>query len=296
MFRYAEQMSVASNADSPGVHIGARVREVRNATGVSLRELARRLALSPATITALEKGRTTMSVDRLHEIATALDVSPAELFATGSAAAVRVRGGHESVDGDWREFGDLDMDVVLRAALACIVRKGYHGCSIRDIAEQADSSVSALYHYYPSKQAMLVALFELTMTDLLRRATAARDECDPDNPVGRLSALVESLTLYHSYRREMGFVGASEMRSLEDDSHSAIAAKRVALQRMVDAEVQAGVDAGVFATDRPHEAARAVVTMCVAVSQWYNPSGDELPEEIASAYVRFALDLVAHEE
>lgn len=288
-------MSVVSNADSPGVHIGARVREVRNATGVSLRELARRLALSPATITALEKGRTTMSVDRLHEIATALEVSPAELFATGSAATVRVRGEEDpGAAGDWREFADLDMDVVLRAALACIVRKGYHGCSIRDIAEEADSSVSALYHYYPSKQAMLVALFELTMTDLLRRATAARDECDPADPVERFSRLVESLTLYHSYRKEMGFVGASEMRSLEGDSHAAIAAKRVALQRMVDAEVQSGVELGVFTTDRPHEAARAVVTMCVAVSQWYNPEGDELPEEIASAYVRFGLDLVVH--
>lgn len=290
-------MSIVNKADNPGVNIGARVREVRNASGVSLRELARRLALSPATITALEKGRTTMSVDRLHEIAHALDVSPAELFATGSAAPVRV---HSDADadaaGDWREFADLDMDVVLRAALACIVRKGYHGCSIRDIAEEADSSVSALYHYYPSKQAMLLALFELTMSDLLRRATAARDECDPNSPVERFSRLVESLTLYHSYRREMGFVGSSEMRSLEGGSHAAIASKRIALQRMVDAEVQAGVEIGAFTTDRPHEAARAVVTMCVAVSQWFNPDGNELPEVIASAYVRFALDLVAHVE
>ncbi|MBY6414346.1 TetR family transcriptional regulator [Rhodococcus sp. BP-252] len=286
---------MVSMADSPGVHIGARVREIRMATGVSLRELARRLELSPATITALEKGRTTMSVDRLHEIAIALGVSPADLFATGSVSVASRRPDEdESTTGNWREFDDVPMDVVLRAALACIVRKGYHGCSIRDIAEEAESSVSALYHYYPSKQAMLVALFELTMTDLLRRATAARDECDPDDHVERFSRLVESLTLYHSYRKEMGFVGSSEMRSLEDGSYAAIATKRVALQRMVDVEVQSGVDLGLFGTNRPHEAARAVVTMCVSVAQWYNPQGDEQPEEIAAAYVRFALDLVAH--
>lgn len=268
---------------------------MRNSTGMSLRELARKLELSPATITALETGRTALSVDRLHEIAAALDVSALDLFDTGSVARVQARTHADAVGvGDWREFGDLDMDVVLRAALACIVRKGYHGCSIRDIAEEAGSSVSALYHYYPSKQAMLVALFELTMTDLLRRATAARDECRPDSPVDRLSNLIESLTLYHSYRKDMGFVGASEMRSLEGGNYTTIAAKRNALQRMVDAEVQAGVDLGVFTTDRPHEAARAVVTMCVAVSQWFNPEGDEAPQTIASAYVRFGLDLVAH--
>jgi hypothetical protein len=40
---------------------------------------------------------------------------------------------------------------------------------------------------------MLVALFDLTMTDLLRRAAAARDECEPGDPVGKSSGLVESL-------------------------------------------------------------------------------------------------------
>ncbi|WP_030166141.1 MULTISPECIES: TetR family transcriptional regulator [Actinomycetes] len=288
-------MSVSSSMDSPGVHIGARVRDVRNAMGVSLRELARRLALSPATITALEKGRTTMSVDRLYEIASALEVSPADLFATGSPVDTRTTADHDApARGRWREFADPEMDVVLRAALSCIVDQGYHGCSIRDIAEKADSSVSALYNYYPSKQAMLVALFDMTMTDLLGRATAARDESEPGEPVERFSRLVESLTLYHSYRKEMGFVGASEMRSLEGENYAVIAAKRIALQRMVDAEVQSGVELGVFATNRPREAARAVVTMCVAVSQWYNPDGDESPEDIASTYVRFALDLVVH--
>lgn len=236
-----------------------------------------------------------MTVDRLHEIAEVLAVDPAVLFANAPLAHARSTQDTDELLANWRHFEEIEMDVVLRAALACIVRKGYHGCSIRDIAVEANSSVSALYHYYPSKQAMLVALFEVTMTDLLRRATVARDEGQFDSPVERLSRLVESLTLYHSYRRELGLLGASEMRSLEGDNYALIAAKRVTMQRMVDTEVQAGVEAGLFATRRPHEAARAVVTMCVAVSQWFNPHGGERPEEIASTYVRFALDLVVHE-
>ncbi len=281
---------------SPGAHIGAGIRELRTDRGITLRELARRLDLSPGTITALETGRTAMTVDRLHMIAEVLGVEPAVLLAHSPVVRVSAAQGSDDIADDWREFGAIEMDEVLRAALTCIVRKGYHGCSIRDIAVEAKSSVSALYHYYPSKQAMLMALFELTMADLLHRAKSARDEERPDSPVERLSRLVESLTLYHSYRRELGFLGASEMRSLAEGNRAIIAAKRVALQRMVDAEVRAGVELELFATDRPHEAARAVVTMCVAVSQWYNPAGGERPEEIASTYVRFALDLVAHED
>ncbi|MFC7959155.1 TetR family transcriptional regulator [Rhodococcoides kroppenstedtii] len=279
----------------PGAAIGAVMREVRLERRVSLRELARRLDLSPATINALETGRTTMSVDRLHAVAEALGVDPGSLFGRSSAdARVQERDSPDNgVLRDWRRFEDLDMDPVLRAALRCIVSKGYHGCSIRDIAVEANSSVSALYHYYPGKQDMLRALFDMTMTDLLGRATAARDEEAGASPVERFSRLVESLALYHSYRRELGFLGASEMRSLDKENRSTIAAKRSALQRMVDVEVQAGVESGVFRTDRPHEAARAVVTMCVAISQWFNPRGDERPEAIAAAYVRFALDLVS---
>ncbi|ARE37745.1 TetR family transcriptional regulator (plasmid) [Rhodococcus sp. BH4] len=290
-------MPLANAPASPGAHVGARVRKIRGAAGVSLRELARRLAVSPATITALETGRTTMSVNRLHQIAVALDVSPNELFANGSVKVARVRvdarvNEKSAEDGRWREFDSLDVDDVLRAALAGIGRMGYHGCSIRDIAEEANSSVSALYHYYPSKQAILVALFDLTMTELLRRATVARDECEPSDPIGRFSRLVECLALFNSYRQEMGFLISNEMRSLEGANHAATEERRTALQRMIEAEVRAGVELGVFLTARPYESARAVLTMCVAIAEWYDPASGERPEEIASVYVRFALDLV----
>lgn len=279
---------------SPGAHVGARVREIRSAAGMSLRELARRLKLSPATVTALEKGYTTMTVDRLHEIATAIGVSPSELFAAGPPSLVCPPDMPNVDAANWRQFADPGMDMILRAALTCIVRKGFQGCSIRDIAKEAQSSVSAMFRYYPSKQAILVALIDHTMTDLLRRAGAARDEGAPGNPVQRFSRLIESLALYHSYRKELGFVGNSEMRSLEGAHHHDFVSKQVSLQRMVDAEVQGGVDLGLFTTNRPQEASRAAVNICVAIAQWYDFTSDGPPEQIAAEYVRFALDLVGY--
>lgn len=40
---------------------------------------------------------------------------------------------------------------------------------------------------------------DLTMTDVLGRASAARDESGPGEPLERFSRLVKSLTLYHSW-------------------------------------------------------------------------------------------------
>jgi transcriptional regulator with XRE-family HTH domain len=55
--------------------IGARLREERNRAGISQRELARRLSLSPSLISQLESGQSRPSVGTLYSIVTELGVS-----------------------------------------------------------------------------------------------------------------------------------------------------------------------------------------------------------------------------
>ncbi len=43
---------------------------------------------------------------------------------------------------------------VLLAALECFVERGYHGTTIRQIANRAGVSVPGLYHHYASKLAL----------------------------------------------------------------------------------------------------------------------------------------------
>jgi AcrR family transcriptional regulator len=193
---------------------------------------------------------------------------------------------------DWRRYDPLHLDAVLDAAIAAFVQIGYHGATVRDIARRCGLSVPGIYHHYSRKQDMLAAILEVTMTDLLWRSEAARREGGDDH-VQRFALLVECLVLYHTYRRDFAFIGASEMRSLEPENRDRIAGLRIAQQRMVDAEVEAAVEAGHFTTPYPHEASRAVVTMCTALPQWYQPDGRLTPEEIAMEYVRFALGLMS---
>src|SRR3546814_9732424 len=105
---------------------------------------------------------------------------------------------------------------------------------------------------------MLVAILDLTMADLRSRSGAARAQ--GDGAVQRFALLVECLALFHTHRRELGFVGASEMRSLLPPDRERVAAARRAQQRMVDDEVEQACDEGLFAVTRPREAGRAVVT------------------------------------
>ena len=277
--------------------LGAQVRQARMATGTTLRGLARELGVSPATLSQIETGRTGLSVHRLSRIAEALGLTVPQILdvvvaPAGEAVpfepprrtlgpATRVR---------WREYGPLDFDPVLRAALDEFLAIGYHGATVRGIAARAGLSVSGIYHYYTSKQHMLVAILDLTMADLLARARAAYEEgCDP---VERFCLLVENLVLYHTHRRELGFVGAAEMRSFEPANRARIADLRTVQQRMVDHEVAEAVRLGRFRADHPHEAARAVVTMCTALPTWWRPDGPLSPEQVAEQYVGFARQMM----
>src|SRR5207344_1991889 len=60
----------------------ARLRIERQRSGLSLREVARQLGVSPSFVSQLENGKSQPSVATLYSIAQLLDVSIDELFAT----------------------------------------------------------------------------------------------------------------------------------------------------------------------------------------------------------------------
>jgi transcriptional regulator with XRE-family HTH domain len=61
--------------------VGARVREIRQRNGQSLRALAAALGISASALSQIETGRTRPSIQRVHEIATELNIPLSALFA-----------------------------------------------------------------------------------------------------------------------------------------------------------------------------------------------------------------------
>lgn len=79
----------------PGADLGGRIRAYREEAGVSLRELARRLDVSPSLLSQIERGLAQPSVSSLYAIVTELELSLDALFAspgeppTGQATLVQ---------------------------------------------------------------------------------------------------------------------------------------------------------------------------------------------------------------
>ena len=78
-----------------------------------------------------------------------------------------------------------------------ITRRGYEATTLREIAREANVSVGLLYRYFPSKQAVIIALYDELSADFARRAAGM--------PPGRwrdrfIFALTTSLRVLESHR------------------------------------------------------------------------------------------------
>ena len=59
-------------------------------------------------------------------------------------------------------------DRLLQAAMDVFASKGYHGAVVDDIVAASDTSKGAFYHYFPSKQAIFLALMDV-LGDLVEK-------------------------------------------------------------------------------------------------------------------------------
>ena len=60
--------------------LGARIRDHRERRDISLRELARRVGMSPSALSQIERGKSQPKLRTLYAVATELRVSLDELF------------------------------------------------------------------------------------------------------------------------------------------------------------------------------------------------------------------------
>lgn len=192
---------------------------------------------------------------------------------------------------DWREFGPDPLPPVLTAALAVFARHGYHGASIRMIAEEAGLSVPGVYHHYRSKQALLAAVVDAAMAEMLAHTGAAVEDAG-SCAVTRFDNVVECLARFHMARRDQAFVASSEMRSMSEEVREHHVNQRDTQQKMIEDVVWAGVESGDFASAYPEDAARAVSSLCVSIASWYRPDGPLTADDVVTRHLDFARGMV----
>jgi len=180
---------------------------------------------------------------------------------------------------------------ILRAARITFARHGFDGASIRDIAQEAGLSLSALYYYFPSKQDALFELIHNAFTWFSARAVETVETTGPD-PVDRIAALVRFTVRYRSTYRQVSRVILRDTERLSQESFTTIRGLQRESRDIFVGVVQQGRDSCVFHVDNADIASRAILSIINSIPLWFSKDGTLTIDQLEEQYTRFSLRLL----
>ena len=128
----------ATDRSSESSKVGRRLRAEREKLGISLRELARRVGVSPSLVSQIELDRVNPSVSTLYSLVTELGMTMSEVFSDGAQEpaprVLRARG-----EGDGVVTGTDTRSVINLAS----------GVRWERLTPHSDPNVEFLYVVYP---------------------------------------------------------------------------------------------------------------------------------------------------
>jgi len=176
----------------------------------------------------------------------------------------------------------------IRSEAAALFReKGFNGTSMADLANAVGMTKSSLYHHFPSKQALLSEIIELTVS---RVTPLVREVAESDLPIReRLGRAVVLHTVEAIRDRDAVACFIEEGRYLSSDFMETHVANRDRYESLFRDMFIEGIASGDFIDQDVGIAVKAILGMSNSVVRWYRSDGAHSPEEIASEFAHFAV-------
>jgi len=170
---------------------------------------------------------------------------------------------------------------ILRHCANLFDRVGYHKASMQMLADEVGLGKPTLYHYFPSKAAILYAIHDAHMTSLI---DGLADKDPASDPVERLrSACIDIL---RQIAEHPGYVRAfmDHYEDLEGEMRSHIRAQRRDYFGRVRGYIVKGVDNGQFRACDADLTTYGFLGMCNWAYKWYPAMAKtRAPEDVADA-------------
>jgi len=179
---------------------------------------------------------------------------------------------------------------LLDAAVDAFAEQGYGGTSTRDIADRAGRSPGALYIHYPSKEAVLHAVSLSGHEDALTCLTLAN--ASSQDPAERLHRMVLAFSTWHMDHAKLGRIVQYELHALSEDHRDEIVALRRRFHRVMADAIADGVRAGQFQVQDLEGTARALLSLCIDLVRWFDPSLSRDPAAVALLNADLSLRMV----
>lgn len=186
---------------------------------------------------------------------------------------------------------EVQRQSILDAASLLFIEKGFGGTNINDIADAVGVTRTALYYYFPSKEAMLESLTK-DVTERASELTAEvsrRAELPADQALRELILRQASLVLAHPLQFRVA--ERSESSLPEAQRHAAQAARRAVRDGFVSV-IRRGIAEGVFPAVDADVAAFSIIGMCNWCAWWFDSRRGEPVEPVAELIATFGLRML----
>jgi AcrR family transcriptional regulator len=166
-------------------------------------------------------------------------------------------------------------------------KKGYFATSISDIARESGIQKSSIYYHYSNKEELLFDILKTTMVDLDENLEAQIKGVQGAEE--KMRAAIKSHVTFHMERQKEVIISDSELRGLTVDNYKNIMKMRDDYERKFQSLIKDGIEKGIFADMDFKVASYEIITMCTAVSIWFNQSGRLSKEDVAKIYTDFLI-------
>jgi AcrR family transcriptional regulator len=186
-----------------------------------------------------------------------------------------------------QERYDRRRSEMVYAAAKVFADRGYDQTTMQDLASSMGLATGAVYHYFGSKEQLLINICDQLMEPLLERAREIMVGDDP--PRDKVRALVRLwVTNVVQYRNHM-LVFQQERHAIESGAQwRAVRDSRKAFERLVEHALEEADATGPPSLDK-RLALVALLGMVNHTAQWYQPRGRFRPDEIADGYLSLLL-------
>jgi len=172
---------------------------------------------------------------------------------------------------------------ILHAALRAFREHGYHATTLDDIAEHLGLRKTALYHYFPDKEAILYECHRESLAEVKR---LLKDAMKFETATERLAHVIREHVRVMTETLD-GSPLAFEVPALSAERQAEVVAARdryeLGLRRIIDQ----GIKSGEF---RPVDSKVAVFAILGAINwiaRWYRPEGTLHAQELGSAFADY---------
>lgn len=183
---------------------------------------------------------------------------------------------------------------ILRACLQLFADYGYHGTSVRDIADAVGIKSASLYKSFPSKQAMLDALTRLGYQEYYERMMNSALAAD-GGPADRFAAQIRAHMLVHCELPRLTSVIAIELRNVTPAVADYAANVRAQAADLFNRILDRGEAEGQFRVPNRPLLMVAISSLGIAVAQWFPYHPDVSADQLTEDYAQLALRMVGAE-